>query len=512
MRRKIIIIMALSWLVFFPGAVMAVDATSEIPELNPLCWTEKDCNGIRSKNFGADSGEGWLKGEDPCNKSGWGKCLPAGKSKTEISFGGKTEFANVGEFIIFMYRYLLAIASILAVIVIIVSGVQWTASGGNSEMISSSKKRIGGAVIGLFIAYGSFFILNVINPALVNLRLPQVFLIKPQELMPEFCSDIEGAKDGAIKFLLGAGSGDSDQTKKLTLENAEEKEFKWKMNDPASDMFYCGKRFFAENGGQTACVGDWCPLPKDGITKMCVTKLDEVHSCLEANVSGQISSASVDRKLGSAISLGTLVVDILTEEWSMPAILSVKLASLCKIKEVDFEKVYNVAWFEASGQAIDWATQLMAGTATEALKQSGKYFDFGKLGYGDLWGTGKLSAGTDRQVYAASLSFVDIESARKKCEKLDGLKGFVLMVQMNEAGDTGEYHFIGEGGMDLGDKIKIIETGFFDRNYMKIDDRYFIQPEELVVGKRINIDPTQIKDIDEDADENVYYQKFGISR
>ncbi len=192
MRRKILMLMALGWLMFFPSVVLAANSNS--PLLDRTCWKRSACHEQRAKYLGIDKydktklDEGFISGisAGKCvgNTTGkeedeLGKCLPAGKTKTSISFGGRSEFANVGDFILVMYKYLLAVASILAVIVIIVAGVQWTVSGGNSEMISSAKKRIGGALIGLFIGYMSYFILNTINPALVSFRLPQVFLIRP---------------------------------------------------------------------------------------------------------------------------------------------------------------------------------------------------------------------------------------------------------------------------------------------------------------------------------------------
>jgi len=75
--------------------------------------------------------------------------------------------------------------------VIILSGVQWTASGGNAETISSAKKRIGGAVIGLVIAYMSYAILSSINPATVNLRLPQVWMTRAVPIPSKWCQDMQ---------------------------------------------------------------------------------------------------------------------------------------------------------------------------------------------------------------------------------------------------------------------------------------------------------------------------------
>ena len=457
----------------------AIDATSEIPELNPLCWTEKDCNGIRSKNFGADSGDGWLKGEDPCNKSGWGKCLPAGKSKTEISFGGKTEFANVGEFIIFMYRYLLAIASILAVIVIIVSGVQWTASGGNSEMISSSKKRIGGAVIGLFIAYGSFFILNVINPALVNLRLPQVFLIKPQELMPEFCGDVEGSKDGTTKFMLAADT--DNQKEPITPGNAIGKKngdgYKWNYKE-SPGMFWCGKRFFAENGGSTSCRGDFCAPTEKGASQMCIEKDDRGHGCVEANVAGTI--INTDLLAGGAPSA------VLTEEWDSPPVTGIELMAYCNKKFTKVDAKWDNMFYRGAEQIKGLFTS--EDDDDKIIMADG----------GMLIGTADGHNFSDKQVYRIKAKSNRLGKILLFCGEWEGLKGFVLRVWMSEAADpTNEIHYIGRGGIDLGDKCRGVCDGFFDKNAYKINSKYFFTLEEIVGKGGRDPSPDQVFAIDE---------------
>src|SRR3989338_3420457 len=92
-----------------------------------------------------------------------------------------------------MYKYAVAIASIVAVIMIIVSGFMWTASGGNPEMITSAKKRILGAVTGLILITGSYTILYAVNPELVQFRALRVQYVKPQPLV-----ELHGAEDDSI--------------------------------------------------------------------------------------------------------------------------------------------------------------------------------------------------------------------------------------------------------------------------------------------------------------------------
>ncbi len=92
----------------------------------------------------------------------------------------------LAEYIAAVYKYAVAIASILAVVMIIVAGFQWTASGGSPDAITSAKKRIANAVTGLIIALGSYTLLYTINPELVQFRSLDVAYVEPNpDLTPE---------------------------------------------------------------------------------------------------------------------------------------------------------------------------------------------------------------------------------------------------------------------------------------------------------------------------------------
>lgn len=86
----------------------------------------------------------------------------------------------LGEYLAVVYRYLVVLAGVISVIVIIVAGIQWTASGGNSSVIDSAKTRIMGALTGLGLAVGSYVILYTINPDLVSFKSLKVKYIVPE--------------------------------------------------------------------------------------------------------------------------------------------------------------------------------------------------------------------------------------------------------------------------------------------------------------------------------------------
>jgi hypothetical protein len=89
--------------------------------------------------------------------------------EAEDEFGNKYFFMPfLGEYISAVYKFAVAAGSILAVVMIIVAGIQWTASGGSQESIGQAKKRLIGAITGLILLVGSYTILYTVNPNLVE--------------------------------------------------------------------------------------------------------------------------------------------------------------------------------------------------------------------------------------------------------------------------------------------------------------------------------------------------------
>lgn len=95
-----------------------------------------------------------------------------------IDSEGNIYIPYIGELISAIFRYGLAIGSILAVIMIIISGVRIVASAGGEEK-TTGYKQIGKTVIGLFLLWGSYGILYTINPVLVNLRILKIKYVAP---------------------------------------------------------------------------------------------------------------------------------------------------------------------------------------------------------------------------------------------------------------------------------------------------------------------------------------------
>jgi len=281
---------------FFPLSVLSADLS---PKFNPLCWEKKECEEARAEFVGesnAKAAEGWMENQYPCDSIGWGMCLPANATVAQVSFGGSKQFKNVGEYIKTVYNYSLIMIGILAVVMIIIAGVQWISSGGNGEVIKQSRKRITGAVIGLFIAFMSYNILQAINPATVNLRLPQVYMVRQSILPSKWCRELDPKTD----FAFGASHEKQKDEIKATQESAFN--LKYPHDNPADKKFWCGQRYFIGGASPEAfCWGDRCD--KRGVcTNVDPVDQNNPYMCRKGNVAGVI-------KAGGDVSTDSIVED-----------------------------------------------------------------------------------------------------------------------------------------------------------------------------------------------------------
>lgn len=87
----------------------------------------------------------------------------------EVDEDGNIYLPWVGEYIKALYNFSVVVISILAVVMLIISGAQIITSAGGPAK-GAAYKRITQAVIGLFIAWGSYVILYTINPGLTTFK------------------------------------------------------------------------------------------------------------------------------------------------------------------------------------------------------------------------------------------------------------------------------------------------------------------------------------------------------
>lgn len=81
-----------------------------------------------------------------------------------------------------VYDYLLGVGGILAAIALMIGGIIWLASSGDSARTSKAKSWISGGLTGLFLLLSSYLLMIKINPDLVNFKPVFIKSIKPENI------------------------------------------------------------------------------------------------------------------------------------------------------------------------------------------------------------------------------------------------------------------------------------------------------------------------------------------
>ncbi len=97
--------------------------------------------------------------------------------------------------IINFYWFALLVSGILAFGAIVWGGIKYAMAAGNPSGQSEGKEWIMGALLGILLLAGSYFVLNIINPALVTCTLPTLSAL-PQFSAPSSGGVNNGASSG----------------------------------------------------------------------------------------------------------------------------------------------------------------------------------------------------------------------------------------------------------------------------------------------------------------------------
>lgn len=118
----------------------------------------------------------------------------------EVSPGETVNAPYIAQYVVSIYKYGLVIASLLAVMMIMIGGIMYLSASAIPEKISTAKNIIFGAISGIVLLLGSYIILATINPNLVNLESIQVETIAPVELdLPLDYAEGDPAELGDLK-------------------------------------------------------------------------------------------------------------------------------------------------------------------------------------------------------------------------------------------------------------------------------------------------------------------------
>lgn len=485
------------------------------------CFTRDQCELVR-QNLG-EINDGFIANQETAAACGnilesdgsggyqsveMGFCLPVGRSVAQVSFGGKKEFANIGDYIKNFYNYSILAATVLAVVMIIIAGFQWAVSGGNSQVITSAQKRIGGSIIGLLLAISAYAILNTINPRLVQLRLPQVWLLNTINIAPMYCHYLNGPVAQAIspnQQLLSP-----EERARILTENSYEKAFANQSLLVDAKKAPCGGEYYVKQANGQTCKGAYCKNDSgSGFFDTCYNdpfESKKTHECVRGNVMGIIYNNNIEDSL---VSNFRIVSDIVGN-WVWPWAEDLELYRVCQ---------------DGSFTSLDIGEEIK-------LEKDPEHDEHQK----------------EEKMLRYSIRFLDFENNNseglqtqsKKCEKNGGLKGFLINMEFIGAGILSDYcdeeHFIGteQDGMatdvlafslndfcivdnavftglikGIADGINIIGTLFTDpatfftspKKYVQehlknVNPKYFISEEQLKNGLILNINVNGIHQMD----------------
>jgi Type IV secretion system pilin len=158
---------------------------AQYPVESDKCWTEEECEAWSDERNGVTV------------TADWGTVFPADCSKTKtsqkemhycyandvpydlnIDIGNVGEVENLPDYINLVYTWMLPAASLVAVVMMMIGGLQYTLSRGKPKYIEKAKTRITNAITGMVILLSAFVILNLIDPRLVSFDALKIPLIK----------------------------------------------------------------------------------------------------------------------------------------------------------------------------------------------------------------------------------------------------------------------------------------------------------------------------------------------
>ncbi|MFZ3011594.1 MAG: D-alanyl-D-alanine carboxypeptidase family protein [Minisyncoccia bacterium] len=189
MLKKIIVSLQLVFLIFSffvsTNSVLAVECTGDkiLAPDGVSCVNATQENDLKY-NFLAPL---------PCEKGTPG--CEDGQLKTFDPTSAEGENSKIGEYLNIMIRIFIGICAVLAVIMIVVGGLEYM----TSELISNKengKHRITGAIFGLVLALGAWTILNQINPDILKTDLSSLEKITVEVTLADAIASDSGNPPG----------------------------------------------------------------------------------------------------------------------------------------------------------------------------------------------------------------------------------------------------------------------------------------------------------------------------
>lgn len=141
------------------------------PADNDKCWSQYECENNVAKIDGEEVPYEWdtrqaeecISGERYCYR-------PAEAVELSVLIGETTEVDSIADYINVAYNFLLPAGALLAVLMLMIAGLQYMVARGNPDRIGKAKTRIRNAVTGIILLLLAATFAQFMDPALTHLN------------------------------------------------------------------------------------------------------------------------------------------------------------------------------------------------------------------------------------------------------------------------------------------------------------------------------------------------------
>ncbi len=176
---------------FYVGCFGPNDPT---PDLNPLCWTQGECESYETSlsSSGRTSRGSWGGQSEVCARKitgeNTGYCYgPLIPTQLNTPLFGTETIDGFAQYAVLLYKLAIPLAAIIGVLMLTISGFQYMTAGGNKGAVAKAKGRMEQTVFGLIILMSLYAVAFFIDPRLTRFA----------ELRPPLIREIALLRDGA---------------------------------------------------------------------------------------------------------------------------------------------------------------------------------------------------------------------------------------------------------------------------------------------------------------------------
>ncbi|MBU4481959.1 hypothetical protein KKC16_00735, partial [Patescibacteria group bacterium] len=180
-------------------------------------------------------------------------CVKDGKTYHYVS-------SNLPEYVKNFYNFAVGAIAIIAVIMIMIGGLQWIFAAGNPGAITTAKSNILSAISGLVLILFSYVLLYTINPNLVNLSLTNPRPIAGIEQGTFWCMDLGEKTTDGKDYVFKKGADKAIEGSKTKCYN----EYNFGYKDSKGNFVNLGNP--EESEKEQTCYGSKC----DNSSEVCV--------------------------------------------------------------------------------------------------------------------------------------------------------------------------------------------------------------------------------------------------